>query len=149
MAGAYLSRRGGRRYLPSADLNRDGKIDQSDARLLERNLPAPNPNVPLTLDLHLAPGEEVPHPSEGVTNSGPITGKKFVTILGRTLPGALVFADSKNGFYEFNGPLLPTDAQGNFTYHLRLSDKITASLSFLVIDGLNRQLVRNFPIFEI
>jgi hypothetical protein len=149
LAQAYLSRRGSRRYVPSADLNRDGKINQSDARLLERNLPAPKPDVPLTLDLRLAPGEQVPHPAGGAYNSGAITGKTDVTIDGKTLPGALVFVDSKQGFYLFDGPLLPTDDQGNFTYHLHLSDKLTAFVSFLVIDGLNRQLVRNYPIFQI
>jgi hypothetical protein len=77
-------------------------------------------------------------------NSGAITRLSNVTIPGRTIPGALVFADSSEGFYRFNGPLLPTDAAGGFTYNL-LKDKLTASDSFLVINPHGRQLVKNDP----
>jgi hypothetical protein len=149
MAIAYPSRLGDTNYNPAVDLNHDGKVDQYDARLLEKELPKPPPGTPLTLTLHLAPGEAVLHPGT-IFNSGAVAARRFsqVTIIGRTIPGALVFADSNQGLYKFDGPLLPTNAEGFFSYTLELTQKFDGNVSFLVIDPLGRQLVRNYPIFR-
>ena len=147
IAKAYLSRVGQPNYNPAADLNHDGKVNQYDARLLEKELPKPPPGTPLKLTLRLAPGEQVPHPT--AYDSGAVARRlPEVTVIGHTIPGALVFADSSQGLYKFDGPLLPTNADGVFTYTVHLRDKLTQSVSFLVIDQFGRQLVRNYPIFR-
>ena len=147
MAKAYLTKVGDPRFNPADDLNHDGKVNQIDARILGKLLPKPAPGTRLTLALHLAPGQQFRHP--GTYNSGAITRLGKVTILGKTIPGSLVFADSSQGLYKFDGPLLPTDARGRFTYTLRLKDKLTATDSFLVIDPFGHQLVRNYPILRV
>ena len=38
-----------------------------------------------------------------------------MTIVGRTVPGSIVFADSGLGDYSFTGPFVPTDDQGRFS----------------------------------
>lgn len=149
MARAYLSRVGDTNYNPAVDLNRDGKVNQYDARLLEKELPKPPPGTPLKLTLRLEPGQQVLHPRATYNSGATARRLKQVTVIGHTIPGALVFADSSQGLYNFDGPLLPTDASGRFTYTRKLKDKLTASLSFLVIDQFGRQLVRNYPIFRV
>jgi hypothetical protein len=149
MARSYLTVTGDANFNPDADLNRDGKVNQYDARYLEKGLPAPPPRTPLRLKLHLAPGQQVPHPG-AVYNSGAVARRiPDATILGHTIPGALVIADSSQGLYNFDGPLLPTDEHGNFVYHISLDDKINTTISFLVIDQYGRQLVRNYPVFQV
>jgi hypothetical protein len=149
MAQAYLTVAGQDRYNPAADLNRDGKINQYDARYLVKGLPAPPPRIPLRLALRLAPGQQVPHPG-AVHNSGAVARRiDNITILGRTIPGALVFADSSQGLYRFDGPLLPTDGRGNFVDHVQVDGRLDTTISFLVIDQYGRQLVRNYPVFRV
>ena len=105
-------------YNPAADLDHNGLIGQSDAKILEAHLPKfYKPSQKLTLYVTLAPGQLVAHPAP-LSNSGPVTNNRVVTVVGKTLPGALVFADNLKGYYNFNGPLLPTDAKGRFTYTL-------------------------------
>ncbi len=154
LAHSYLSKVGTANYNPAADFVQSGVISQEDVKLLERNLSDPMPNVPLSLHLQLAPGEAIPHPR--TYNSGAITLKKVVTVLGRTLPNSAVFVDGPLGYYKFNGPLLVANAQGKFSYTLNLvnspdlpSTLFDPSLSFRVIAPDGRELVRNYPILRI
>ncbi len=147
LASSYGSKVGQSRYNPAADFLQTGVISQQDARLLERNLSNPTPNVPLGLDVHLAAGQQTSEPH--LYNSGPITRKKSVTIIGSTLPGSAVFVDGPLGYYKFNGPLLPVNAEGIFTYKLTTGVKFDPNTNFLVVAPDGRQLVRNFPIITI
>lgn len=141
---AYLTRKPDAFYNPAADANLNGFVGQGDAKALLRNLPPPTPKVPLKIDLHLAPGDQVPgHHS---ATSGGVTAKETVTILGRTTPGAIVFADSGLGDYTFTGPAIAPDARGNFS--LRVTNKEGLNnFNFLAIDPYGQQAIRSFPIF--
>ena len=145
LAPAYLARVGVPNYNPAADANLSGFIGINDARALQRNLPPLGPHVPPFLELSVVPTENVPHP--GTYNSGAIVNTSRVTIRGRTAPGSLVFVDNSNGTYKFNGTLVPTDAQGNFTYTRTVDNhRFTATTDFLVINPSGQQLIRNYPI---
>jgi hypothetical protein len=103
------------------------------------------------VDLHLAPGEQIlsPH-GEGlsVSNSGPITRKTDVTVLGHTTPGSIVFIDDKLGDYRFNGGVTYADAQGNFSVPFHLADQLT-NTEYLIIDPYLQQTIRALPIMRI
>jgi hypothetical protein len=133
-------------YKPSADANLNGIIGHGDAAFLERNLTPLTPKKPLVVELHLAPGEQVLHPR--VHNSGGITRTANITILGRTAPGSIVFADDALGNYSFSGAAIATDAQGNFQYPFHLKDQLT-NFEFLVIDPYGQRTVRAFPVLMI
>ena len=156
LTGSYLAKVGDPNYNPAADFLQTGVISQADVRILERNLPNPTPNAPLSLNLQLAPGEALAHPR--TYDSGAITLKEQITVLGRTMPNSAVFVDGPQGYYKFNGPLLATDAQGRFSYTLKVanapglglvSNLIDPALSFLVVAPNGRQLIRNYPILRI
>jgi hypothetical protein len=147
LAPSYLARQGQPRYNPAADAYLSGQINQWDARILGQNLSPLTTPVPLFLNLSLAPGEQVEH--SGTFNSGAETHLSDVTVIGRTIPGSLVFADGPNGLYKFNGPLLPTNAAGVFTEHVHLKGPLNANVNFLVVDPFGRQLVKNFPIRKV
>jgi hypothetical protein len=159
-ARSFTAKAGVRNYNPAADANLSGFIGISDARALQRNLPPLAPShVPIYLELNVLPGEDVRHP--GTYNSGAVVNQTSVTIRGRTVPGSLVFLDNQYGTYKFNGALLPTDAQGNFTDTAMIgrrtstranrnlnsnSHNFTGSVDFLVISPSGQQLIRNYPI---
>ena len=154
LAVDYLATNGESNYNPAADPLQTGVIAQQDARLLLRNLSHPTPNAPLSLHLQLAPGEAIAHPR--TYDSGAITFQKQITVLGRTLPNSAVFVDGPLGYYKFNGPLIPTDSTGRFSYTLPVADTpglvsnaIDPNLNFLVIAPDGRQLIRNYPILRI
>jgi dockerin type I repeat protein len=140
---AFLSTSNDAFYKPSADANQNGFIGIGDAKFLERNLTPVTPKIPLKVDLHLAPGQQVLHPS--VHTSGGITTKTDIVILGRTTPGSIAIADSALGNYSFDGKALPTDAKGNFRYEFHLSDQLT-NFEFLVLDPFGQQTIRAFPV---
>jgi hypothetical protein len=132
------------RYNVAADANLNGQIGQEDGRALVRNL---NPGVPrillkvkLTLDPKQAVKGHVP------SNSGGHTYFKNPTILGKTTPGSIVFADNSKGDYEFKGAAIATDAKGNFSYQATNKDGINNN-DFLVIDPFGQQKVQDYPIY--
>jgi hypothetical protein len=144
LAAAYPSKVGDKNYNPNADFNHNGQVGQEDARLLLRNLAPLTPIHPLKIDLTLAPQDQARghHPSV----SGGATHLRQVTILGRTTPGAFVFADGGQGNYSFSGSAHVADAQGNFSVDVTLSNGIT-TFTFLAIDPYGQQTVRAFPIY--
>src|SRR5262249_6707362 len=105
--------------------------------------PPLTPKVPLSVDVHLAPADQVRH--TGIHNSGGITRHRDVTIVGRTTPGSIVFTDGPKADFSFTGLPLPTDANGAFTYTLHLTDLLT-NTEYVVFDPFGQQKVRSFPI---
>ncbi len=140
----YLAKRGDPSYNPAADADHNGFIGHGDARLLLRNLTPLSPKVPISIQLSLAPGDQVKGPT--TQNSGGVTNKEKVTILGHTTPGSIIFADSGNGDYTFTGEALATDARGNFSIEVTNKEGLN-NFEFLAIDPYGQQTIRAFPIF--
>jgi hypothetical protein len=142
-AAAWLTHIGDAFYNPNADLNHNGFVGLDDARLLARNFATPGRPVPLNVVMFLAPGEQARHTSQ--INSGGITYQPNVTIVGRTTPGSSVVSDSGQGDYTFTGPFLPTNPEGYFFLHTKLTGALT-NFDFLIIDPWGRQIIHDFPV---
>ena len=110
-----------------------------------RDSPPADARVPLFVTLHLAPGEQVLHPS--ASNSGGITFDKNVTVEGRTIPGSIVFFDDGPNQFEFTRPALATDSRGNFSISLTLTARLT-STEYKVVDPSGRSKLFAFPILR-
>ncbi len=159
-ADAYLSSRGDSNFNPAYDVNHNGKIGQGDALPILRALAPISPRVPPRLELALAPGDQVSghHPA----NSGGVTRKATVTIIGRTTPNAIVFLDqptpqtkatTATGNFRFQGGALVSDSQGYFAQTIALgklghSGSLTNN-AFLVKDPFGRHMERAFPVLRI
>ncbi|HWE35236.1 MAG TPA: dockerin type I domain-containing protein [Isosphaeraceae bacterium] len=146
-AAAWLTHIGDGFYNPNADLNHNGFVGLDDAKLLARNFATPGQPVPLNVVTYLAPGDGVKHrvPEK---NSGGLTFKSDITIVGRTTPGSSVVSDSGLGDYTFTGPFLPTNPQGYFFLHAKLTGALT-NFEFLIIDPWGRQIIHAFPILRL
>lgn len=140
---AYLSRRGESRYNPEVDTNHNGFVGQGDARPILRTFASVTPRRPLRISLALAPGDQVRGPRP--ENSGGVTRRTDVTIIGRTTPNSLVFTDDVFGDFKFAGQALASDSQGFFSYKLHLSDTLTQN-NYLAFDPFGHQTIRAFPI---
>ncbi|MCA1685983.1 MAG: hypothetical protein LC745_08375 [Planctomycetia bacterium] len=140
---AYLSRAGEPNYNPAFDLNHNGQIGQTDAKLLLRSLPPLSPKIPLKLSVAIAPGDRVHghHPS----NSGGVTFRMTPTVIGHTTPGALVFTGTGTVDLRIHGPVIVADARGNFAVKVRQTDGIN-QLNFLAVDPFGHQKLLAFPI---
>lgn len=148
IAPAYQAKIGDPNYNPAADPLQTGVVGQQAVRLLERNLSDPTPDRVLGLIAYLKPSQQFAE--HHIYNSGPVTATKGeLTAIGQTLPNSAIFADGYYGLYNFNGPLITTDTQGNFRYTFQPRGKLDATVSFLVVTPDGRQLVRNFPIYRI
>ena len=143
LVASYHTSAGGAAFHPAADANSNDYVGGGDAALTLRNSPPSSPKVPLYISIHLAPGEQVQHPSG--SNSGGITYDKDVTVEGHTIPGSIAFVDSGLGNYRFTGPALATDSEGNFSYNLDLKARFT-STEYLVVDPFGRSKIFAFPI---
>jgi hypothetical protein len=130
-------------YNPAADANQNGQIGQGDGRFLLRNLKPLTPKVPLTIFLTLAPGEEAKGPTP--QNSGGTTYLKDVTILGQTTPGSIVFTDDNSSDFSFEGPALPTNAQGDFAINVQLKNGIN-NFEFMAVDPYGQHTIQVYPI---
>jgi hypothetical protein len=146
-APAYFSHRGGPNYNPRADVNNNGIIGMDDAFAIEQNLVAPGPPRPLALDIRLVPADQI-HGHTGAKNSGGITYKTAVTIVGKTTPGSIVLTDSPAGDYTFTGPFLFADANGLFSIRQSLTDGLT-NTEFTIVDPQGHRLLRAFPILRL
>jgi hypothetical protein len=146
-AAAWLTHIGDGFYNPNADLNHNGFVGLDDAKLLARNFATPGRFVPLNVVMFLAPGDGVKHPVPE-KNSGGITFKSDITIVGRTTPGSSVIGDSGLGDYTFTGPFLPTNPQGYFFLHTKLTGPLT-NFEFLIIDPWGRQIIHAFPVLRL
>jgi hypothetical protein len=141
---AYHSKLGDKNYNPAADYNHNGQVGQEDARLLLRNLAPTTREVPLKIDLILAPQDKAR--GHVPSNSGGVTHHRTVTILGRTTPGSIVFSDSGQGDYSFTGPAFVADARGNFSVPETLGNGIN-TFTFMAKDPFGQQTIRAFPIY--
>jgi hypothetical protein len=143
-ATAYLSFPGQPNYNPAVDLNHNGFVGQDDGKTIVTNLAnPPSTKIPLKLELHLAPDEQVPPPLS--PNSGGETRLKNVTIIGRTTPFSLVFTDNAAANYKFKGPVFVSNQDGVFAQNVRLNGSLT-NFDFRVIAPNGHQVVRSFPI---
>ena len=146
-AAAYLSHRGQSNYNPAVVFNGNGYVGQPDARPILRALAPVTPRRPLRVSLALGPGDQVRghHPA----NSGGVTRRADVTVIGRTTPNSIVFTDAitgpKAGNFKFVGPAVPADARGYFSLKLHLRDALTQT-EYLVRDPFGRQTIFAFPI---
>jgi hypothetical protein len=160
-ADAYLSVEGDPDFTPQYDFNGTGFIGQNDATPILRGLASITPDIPLTLSLKLAPGEQVQghHPAD----SGGVTRDATVTVIGKTTPNSIVFLDSplttsthtasSTGNFKFEGGALVTDSQGYFRYTINLTalsrgGSLTAT-NYLIRTPFNQQLIRSFPILRL
>jgi len=156
---AYPSTRGQANYNPAIDANHNGQIGHTDAKPILASLAAITPRVPLRISLNLAPGQEArdPHPR----NSGGVTHKRAVTVVGRTTPNSIVYLDSPlsatkgkaagrstAGTFAFAGPALAADSRGYFSYKVSLPDRLT-NTEYLIRDPFGNQKVFTFPILRI
>jgi hypothetical protein len=139
----YPSVAGAPNYNPAFDLNHNGQIGQTDGRILLHSLPPLSPKIPLTLNLTLAPQDQV-H-SHVPTNSGGETYSKDPTVLGHTTPGALIFTGSGPVDMKLRGPAVVADAKGNFYLKVKLTSGIN-EFDFQAVDPYGQQTLRAFPI---
>jgi hypothetical protein len=143
---AYLTTSHDALYNPAVDVNHNGFIGQGDGKLLLRELSPLTKEIPLKVDLILAPQDQVHgHVS---SNSGGHTYHKSVTILGHTTPGSLVFSDSVLGDYSFTGPATYADQNGNFSFRVQMREGLN-NFDFLTVDAYGQQTIRDYPIFWI
>ncbi len=131
-------------YSPLADANQNGRVGFVDAKYIARNLAPLTPKGRMFVNLTLAPGDAVKGHHSNI--SGGATAKQTVTILGRTVPGSVVFSDSGLGDYTFSGPVLPTDAHGNFSVKVTNREGLN-NYDFLAISPYGQQKIQDFPIF--
>lgn len=117
-ARAFRSVAGNRRYNPAADLDGSGTVSLQDGKALLARIPPLVPDGPLSLFVTIDARQRVPHPADH--NSGPITRRKVVTVIGRTTPGSLVFVDSVSNLFKFDAGVLVADSRGRFKQRLRL-----------------------------
>lgn len=140
----YPSLFGQPNYDPAFDLNHNGRVGQTDGKVLLRSLPPLSKKVPISINLWVAPQDRVNghHP----TNSGGVSHSRITTILGHTTPGALVFTGTGTEDFKLKGPAVVANAQGNFTYKFYLYGGIN-QLDFQAVDPYGQQITRSFPIY--
>jgi hypothetical protein len=144
---AYLSFIGQPNYNPAYDFNGNGFIGQNDARPILRGLAAITPNIPLRIEMNLAPGEQIQgrHP----IISGGITYKRDVTVIGHTTPNSIIFTDLTTGAdpgnFKFEGPAVVSNAKGVFTISYKLSVGLTQT-NYLIVTPFGQQTIHAFPI---
>src|SRR5262249_10980324 len=109
------------KYNPLADANQNNQVGQSDGRLLLRNFAPLTPPIPLRTKFALPINEQA---RTSAKNSGGITYRQNVTVIGSTTPGSLIFADGGLGDFRFNGPAFYANAQGRFEIPAKLKDGI-------------------------
>ncbi|WP_435017928.1 hypothetical protein TA3x_005550 [Tundrisphaera sp. TA3] len=157
-ADAYLSVRGGVRYNPAYDFNRNGRIDRSDVVPILRGLARSTPKVPFRLLVDLAPEDRArtPHPA----NNGGVTRMDRVTVVGRTTPNSIIFTDitaAEPGQtiinFRYEGKPVVSDARGRFEIDVKLADladggSLTTN-NYLVQDPFGHQARRAFPVLRL
>lgn len=141
---SYLSHAGQPNYNPAFDLNHNGQIGQDDARLLLRALPPVSPRIALTFNVTLAPQDKIR--GHVPTNLGGDTPSRTPTILGHTMPGALIFTGAGTVDWKLHDPLLVADANGNFSLKFVNSDGIN-QLDFQVITPYGQTTRRSYPVY--
>jgi hypothetical protein len=150
-AASYMSRKGEPSYNPAADFNQNGVVNLEDAKALMKNVAPLVPRRPLEVTLQLAPQDRLHY--KGPQNSGGVTFKRNVTIIGRTTPGSLVIEDNQTSrlpggtqAYKFTGPAHAADAQGFFSIPAINKEGLNNN-DFLILDPFGQSLIRDYPIF--
>ena len=138
----YLSHKGQPNYNPAFDLNHNGQIGQTDAKLLLHSLPPVSPKIPLKISVTVAPEDNAK--GHVPQNSGGVTYIREVTILGHTTPGALIFTGAGTVDWKLRDPLLVADANGNFSLKLVQGSGLNP-LDFQAVDAYGQQTKRSFP----
>jgi len=156
-AEAYLAFSINPNYNAAYDFNGTGFIGQNDATPILRGLAGITPHGPLSVNLNLAPGQQIytRHPSV----NGAATRLGTVTVVGQTEPNSVIFYDSfansrlgASGNFKFEGGAVIADARGRFTHTLTLTPLSKNSLTtftILIRTPHNQQTIRAFPIFRI
>ncbi|GAC1473261.1 MAG: hypothetical protein NVSMB9_21580 [Isosphaeraceae bacterium] len=144
LVAAYLTRVGDPKYNPAADLNHNGQVGQSDARLLLRRLAPLIPRMPLNLTVALASEDQARGPLP--KNSGGITHHKQVTVVGHTTPGAFIFTGTGTVDLKLHTGAAAADSHGNFSVPVTLSDGIN-QFDLLAVDPYGHHKLRAFPIY--
>lgn len=141
---SYPSTFGGPRYDPEFDLNHNGRVGQTDGKMLLKALPPLSRKVPISLNLRIAAPDRVNghHP----TNSGGVSRGRTPTVLGHTTPGALIYTGRGTVDLKLNGPAAVANARGNFSIKLTLEAGINQE-NFQAVDPYGQQKLRAFPIF--
>ena len=139
----YPSVAGEPNFNPAFDVNHNGQIGQSDGRILLHALPPLSPKIPLTLNVALAPPDQV-H-GHVPTNLGGVTYSQEPTVVGHTTPGALIFTGTGTLDLKLRGPAVVANAQGNFSIKVKMSDGIN-ELDLQAVDPYGQQTLRGFPI---
>jgi hypothetical protein len=102
--------------------------------------------VPLQLVINLMPADQAHYAAP--KNSGGSTLEEHITIEGHTIPGSIVLEDNSKGFYKWDGGVVATDSQGNFSV-TETNTQGENTYNFLVIDPFGRQLIRSFLVYWI
>ena len=151
-APAYNTTLGEAEYNPAADFNRNGVVNLYDAKVMLHNMAPLTPKIPLDVRVHLAPGDQVPF--SGTVNSGGVTAKRVVTVVGYTTPGSLVFEDTNvkrqnlvgtTQNYTWHGPAHVADANGFFSFQVTNKEGLNNN-DFLIIDPYLQQKIIDLPI---
>ena len=140
---AYVSFAGGPRFNPVFDLDHNGMIGQGDRRILLRVLPAVAPPRPLNLRINLIPQDQAR--GSLPANSGGVTFNPQPTVVGRTVPGALIFSGTGETDWKLRGPAAVSDERGFFTFTPTLDAGIN-QFDVQVVDRYGHQLPRSLPI---
>lgn len=144
-AAAYPSRVGDPNYNPAVDFNHNGQVGQDDGRLILRNMTPLAPKQPLKLEIHILVPQQAHGGHVPVNAKGGVAATADVTIVGHTVPGALILSDSKLGDYSFTGPAFVTDAHGNFSYQHHIGGPFE-NTDYLVLDAYGQQLIKDLPL---
>jgi hypothetical protein len=139
----YPSVAGEPKYNPAFDLNHNGQIGQTDGKILLHSLPPLSPKVPITLNVALAPPDQVQ--SDVPTNLGGVTYSKNPTVVGHTTPGSLVFTGTGTLDLKLRGPAVVANAKGDFSIKVKMSDGIN-QFDLQAVDPYGQQTLRAFPI---
>jgi hypothetical protein len=144
-SAAYLTVNGDGLYNRSADANVNNFIGQNDGYGVVTNLTPMSKPRPLSVKMSLAPGDQ--DNRSNLHNSGGITSKNVVTIIGRTTPGSLILTDSGLADYSFTGPAIYANANGYFAITQKLTQGIT-NTEFKIIDPFGNRIIHAFPILK-
>ena len=143
-ANAYVEEVHQPGYVASADYNQNGIVNLYDGLALERNMPIPPKPRKNLVAINLTPQDQIHY--SGPTNSGGVTAKENVSIVGYTTPGSVVLVDSTLGNYRFDSEALATNASGFFTVQAKNTQGIN-TYDFKVLTPFGQQLIRSFPVY--
>jgi hypothetical protein len=148
-AKAYDSFLGQAAYNLAYDFHGTGYIGQNDSAPILGALAAITPRVPFRIVMNLAPGEQIQ--GNHTTNSGGVTYRPSVTVIGHTTPNSIVFFDKTKaavpGNYKFRGGAIAVNSQGVFSVPYKLDLGLT-NTDYLIITPFGQRMIHDFPIIR-